>query len=285
MERWLLTYADMITLLMAFFVMMWSMSMADKTKFGQMMGSLRTSLHQDLGGLSLSPLPTVADEGGGDRAAAPLLAYHIREEIGRRFAGSELGESLHVVSDEDSVTIRVEASDVLFARASAELTVSVRLILATIVRTVRDMPYPVRVEGHTCDLPVRSSRYKSNWELSAQRAINVLLYLKQEGKLEADRLSAAGYADSKPVVPNLSEAKRRKNRRVDIKLLNVTNMPKNLYIEQPKLPLAAKKVEKRPAARRPAERRKAKRPVPQFGPIGPVMPPVRIVPPVDIRGG
>ncbi len=280
MERWLLTYSDMITLLMAFFIMMWSMSLADKTKFRQMMGSLRTSLHQDLGGLSLSPLPAGEDEGGGERAAAPLLAYHIREELDKRFAGSALGEGLHVVSDEDTVTIRVEASNMLFARASAELTDSTRLVLAAIVQAVRDLPYPIRVEGHTCDLPVRSVKYKSNWELSAQRAINVLLYLKQEGNLEADRLSAAGYADSKPVVPNLSEAKRRKNRRVDIKLLDVTHMPKTLYIQRPKLPPAAKEVKDRPA-----ESRGAKRPVPQFGPVGPVTAPVRIVPPVDIREG
>ncbi len=280
MERWLLTYADMITLLMAFFIMMWSMSMADKTKFGQMMGSLRTSLHQDLGGLSLSPLPAVEDEGGGERAAAPLLAYHIREELDRRLTDAGVGESLHVVSDEDTVTIRVEASDVLFARASADLTGSARLILATIVRVVRDLPYPIRVEGHTCDLPVRSVKYKSNWELSAQRAINVLLYLKQKGEIEADRLSAAGYADSKPVVPNLSEAKRRKNRRVDIKLLNVTHMPKKLYIQRPKPPPAAKELEERPA-----ESRRAKRPALQSGPVGPAVAPEGIVPPVDIREG
>ena len=77
------------------------------------------------------------------------------------------------------------------------------------------LPNRVRIEGHTCDLPIHTARYPSNWELSAQRAINVLTYLVRKG-IDPSRLSAVGYADTRPIVPNIDEEHRRKNRRVDI---------------------------------------------------------------------
>ena len=74
---------------------------------------------------------------------------------------------------------------------------------------------PIRVEGHTCNLPIHTARFASNWELSGQRALNVLTFLISRG-IKADRLSAVAYADTRPLVPNVDEAHRRLNRRVDL---------------------------------------------------------------------
>ncbi len=222
MERWLLTYADMITLLMAFFVMMWSMSLADKTKFTQMIGSARAAMGMDVTGLYLPPLPFQQPTAG----SPAILAQDIRGTLNEGLGKSAAGKSLQVLSDKDSVTIRMRASRVLFPPGRAELTSQTRAALREVAKVLSQVPCRVRVEGHTCNLPLRGGLFASNWELSTKRATNVVLYFVREQKLSAERFSPMGYADTRPAVPNINEANRRKNRRVDIKLLDLSSPPR-----------------------------------------------------------
>jgi len=285
MERWLLTYADMITLLMAFFVMMWSMSLADKTKFTQMIGSARAAMGMDVTGLYLPPLPTQQPTSG----SPAILAYDIRGVLNEKLGGTAARKDVQVLSDEDSVTIRMYTGKILFGRGRAKLTGAARAVLAEIAKVLRQVPCRLRVEGHTCDLPLRGGPFASNWELSTQRATNVVLYFVRAQKLPPERFAAIGYADTRPAVPNKNEANRQKNRRVDIKLMELTNPPRLLMKPVPApAPSAARPTVLAPVKPRPKPRRAAE-PIEQETRIelesgAPrIVAPVDILSPVDIR--
>jgi chemotaxis protein MotB len=115
------------------------------------------------------------------------------------------------------VSIREAGS---FASGSAELSDSVRTLLADVAAPLSELPHPVRIEGHTDDTPIRTSRFRSNWELSTARATQVIAYLQNDMGLAATRLSAAGYGEFHPRVPNTSPESRAENRRVDLIILN-----------------------------------------------------------------
>lgn len=222
-ERWLLTYADMITLLMAFFIMLYSMSQIDIKKFSAVASSVRA----ELGGTALltgstgvgTGMPMGKDTAGiaptiGPKVAADL-ARSINEEIGR--LGSGMGIE---VSDSGNgeVTISLPGSALLFAPGSAELTAGTLRVLAGMLPAIARRNCQVKVSGHTDDLPLRSSTYASNWELSADRARNIALYLVKHRAVSSDHCSFMGYADTQPLLPNISEANRARNRRVEISL-------------------------------------------------------------------
>ena len=98
------------------------------------------------------------------------------------------------------------------------MTPKARRTIEAVAKVVAPLPHQVRIEGHTCDLPVRSGKYANNWELSSARAISVVLHMIGNCDFSPNRLSAMGYSDTLPVVPNNSEAHRIKNRRIDIVL-------------------------------------------------------------------
>jgi len=133
---------------------------------------------------------------------------------------------VQVLSDEDSVTIRMRASRILFGQGRAKLTGPAREVLDEVAKVLREVPCRVRVEGRTCDLSLRGGPFTSNWELSTKRATNVVLYFVREQKLSAERFAPMGYADTRPAVPNINEANRRRNRRVDIRLLDLSSPPR-----------------------------------------------------------
>ena len=241
LERWLITYADMITLLMAFFIMMYAMSVVNKGKFAALAVSVRTGF----GGPVPGALPdvlnlrehTIQNPGAIEAADFELLSladkfikkniakgtdFREPSKVGVKGGGEggmakELAEQVQVVARGEDMVVRLSAGRLLFPRGSAELTAGAKKILDAVADLLAYVPNDVRVEGHTCDLPIHTARYPSNWELSAQRAINVLTYLVHKG-IDPSRLSAVGYADTRPLVPNIDEEHRRKNRRVDIVL-------------------------------------------------------------------
>jgi chemotaxis protein MotB len=117
------------------------------------------------------------------------------------------------------VSIREAGS---FPSGSAALSESARTLLAQVAAPLSELPHPVRIEGHTDDTPIRNSRFGSNWELSTARATQVIAYLQKDLGLAATRLSAAGYGEFHPRVPNDSPEARAQNRRVDLVILNTT---------------------------------------------------------------
>jgi len=122
---------------------------------------------------------------------------------------------------------------VLFDIGRAELRPRAKHILSKVGAIVRNMPNEIAVEGHTCDLPIRTQQFPSNWELSTARATTVVRFLIDHAGIAPRRVSASGYADSRPLAPNDSEARRVSNRRVDIVILSngMRDIPQRLRDE------------------------------------------------------
>ena len=218
-ERWLITYADMITLLMAFFIMMYAMSKVDQGRFSALATSVRAEFTGT--GLPAGPDVTLVNQGvatslgiiNGTRFG---LQDNVEKGLDKALARSGLRKHVQVLEIGGNLVIRLLADKVLFPSGSARLTQENRELLSRIATILRVLPFAVRIEGHTDNVPIHTRAFPSNWELSTRRATNVVLYLVRSQGLPVEQFSAAGYADTKPVAPNNTAANREKNRRIDI---------------------------------------------------------------------
>ncbi|MCE5324263.1 OmpA family protein [bacterium] len=233
LDRWLLTYSDMITLLMAFFIMMYSMSVLNVSKFREAAFSIRSGFGGMIRGQGQSPLGANGMFGpkpsaiNGDTAGVswkvlkPLVNY-IESNLG--------DDNTSIGEDQRGIVIAINSDAMLFDPGSSTIREKAVPLLNKIAGTLARTDNLVQIEGHTCNLPTNSSRYPSNWELSTARATNVLRYLVERKKLQPWRFAAAGYGDVRPVAMNNTETNRRKNRRVEIVILR----PDTLYGKQAK---------------------------------------------------
>lgn len=212
-ERWLLTYADLITLLMVFFVVLYSMSQIDAKKFDAMAQAMSQAFSGTGGnsgimdgGRSIIPGQSVEKE----RLDLQNTQRKVRRVIAKKSLedkiSTDVGERGLVISIKDTVLFL--PGQVTLAPAALELITSVAAILAR-------MPNNLRIEGHTDDEPIHNDRFFSNWELSTARATNVVQHFIKNGVAPV-RLCAAGYGEFKPIVPNTGVRNRSLNRRVDI---------------------------------------------------------------------
>jgi chemotaxis protein MotB len=216
-ERWLLTYSDLITLLLIFFIVLYSMSKVDAKKFEEMSKSLSIAL----GG---SGRGGVLEQGRslipGDKVYKERLEMQNTEErIRRMIAAMGLDGKISTLLSNRGLVISVKDT-VLFPVGSVDLTPGAQQMMMSVANILADMPNAIRIEGHTDTVPIHTARFYSNWELSTSRATNVLQFLIQKAGLPPQRLSAAGYGEYKPAVPNTSDRNRALNRRVDIVLLS-----------------------------------------------------------------
>lgn len=220
--RWLLTYADMITLLMAFFIMLYSMSILNLNKFREVAVSIRSGFGGLMEGQSHS---IIGSKGKISEQPAPVqgkdgdVPWIVVRAIQRFVEKESLGQSVKLRVDERGLVISLVTDKVVFAKGQADLTPAAKRIIGGIADTLGRVNNPIRVEGHTCNLPVASEKYPSNWELSTARAATVVRFLIEQGDISTQRLSASGYADSKPLAPNTNDKNRTLNRRVDIVVL------------------------------------------------------------------
>ncbi|GAB6273898.1 MAG: flagellar motor protein MotB [Peptococcaceae bacterium] len=224
MERWLITYADMITLLLIFFIVMYSLGQLDLEKFRY----LAQSLSQAMGGggtVLISGGPSVASGKTGvwslpseaEQQELKQLA-NVQEELTGYIKESNLQTKVSVTSEERGIVLSFQ-EEVLFVIGSAELTPKAREIIQKIYPVLHNVPNYIRVEGHTCDLPIHNTFYHSNWELSSARAIAVVKELFNKHSFPPQRLAALAYGEYRPRVRNDSETHRQMNRRVDIVIL------------------------------------------------------------------
>jgi chemotaxis protein MotB len=220
-ERWLLTYADMITLLMAFFIMMYSMSVMNLEKFNAVAFSIRSGFGGVLkGGRSLLTHPSgqrSLHNGMPKRDEQSL--NQVKSAVETYVTAEDLGQDVDVERDERGVVIRIAAEKLLFKRGTDELTRAAPPMLKRIAEYIKPLANNIIVEGFTCDLPISTARFPSNWELSGARASRVVRFLEEKG-VASVRLSAVGYGETRPRFPNNTEAHRMKNRRVDIVILD-----------------------------------------------------------------
>lgn len=214
-DRWLLTYADLITLLLAFFIVLYSISRINAEKFESVSQALRGVLK---GGTSIlrQELPHNLNTGHGALQTGDLnmLQTLVHEQA------LEIGQQDEIITDlsERGLTIHIMES-ALFDEGRANLKQRARSILDVVAEDIIRMPNHVRVEGHTDDRPIKNDFYPSNWELSTARATNVVRYLINTHGYPPTKISALGYAAYRPLLPNNSIENRARNRRVDIVVL------------------------------------------------------------------
>jgi chemotaxis protein MotB len=217
-ERWLVSYADFITLLFAFFTTMYAISTVDAQKMSKMVASMQVALKGDPMAL---PAPVPLPQNGVPQPVVPRLdnLVNLRQQLAARLQRQIQQGTVEIGVDARGLVVSIREAG-SFASGSAELSESARTLLADVAAPLSELPHPVRIEGHTDDTPIRTSRFRSNWELSTARATQVIAYLQNDMGLAATRLSAAGYGEFHPRVPNTSPESRAENRRVDLVILN-----------------------------------------------------------------
>lgn len=260
-ERWLLTYADMITLLMVLFIVMFAMSTVDSAKYEQLKESLAgafggsqslitggTSVGKDTEGVSPAPVdvaagatdgaPETSEQSAADQAAVQradraeasrdqqaaddevekLLA--LRDRMKAALAEQGLTDQVQFAVDERGLVVRVLTNGVVFGGDSAVLREEGQRLLRTLVPALRSVPNPLEISGHTNQLNVPTRAYPSSWELSTARASSVVRYLLGFEGMAAGRMTAAGYADQRPLYPPADPRAVVMNRRVEVVVLS-----------------------------------------------------------------
>jgi chemotaxis protein MotB len=277
-ERWLLTYADMITLLMALFMVLFSISSVNISKYETLQKSLKAAFSGNIlpGGkaiaqqgatdnsanvpakVELQAIEPVATEGASasenstahgstssptansaptspssssavaDSAREAVARnqaaefQHIKEELDAYAASHGFAKSVHTTIDARGLVIRVLTDDLLFASGQATLETRADGLLGEIARLLNvDETHPISVEGNTDNVPIHSSVYPSNWELSTARASTVVRFLIAHG-VAPSRLTALGNAEQHPVDSNATAAGRARNRRVEIVMRRIS---------------------------------------------------------------
>lgn len=237
MMRWLLTYADLITLLLATFIILFATATQSKTVIEEIKAQIRAVFGPIPGNTAILPaqsanagehykiIPGEPREGGpvgGPAKPNPvttmgdLVKGHpgIRQQLG--------ANKVYIRREARGLVISLLTDKVLFDLGEAKIKPEMRETLNDVADILRKNPdKKVAVEGHTDDLAIQTHKIPSNWELSALRATAVVKYFVGEKGLDPARFSAAGYAEYQPLVPNISEANRRVNRRVDIVIMNL----------------------------------------------------------------
>lgn len=238
-ERWLVSYADFITLLFAFFVVMFASSQTDRSKARQMSSAVRNALEN---GSGMAPSVarilggTVDDKGiGNAQMRGPGGAQHTsKEPPGENTA--ELLPSMQRLSSElqdelklGKVEMKLEPRGLVISLKQAtffpsggdDIAPETYSTVNKLAEMIRSLPNPIQLEGHTDAQPIHNSRFRSNWELSAARAIAMLELLHEHFDISPDRFAVVGRADTSPVDSNETEEGRRRNRRVDIVIVNM----------------------------------------------------------------
>lgn len=217
-DRWLVSYADLVTLLLAFFTTLYAASTVDATKLEPLSSSLQHAFDAPV-------QATTAPEHGEPTLVPPveIVARQSAMEALRRKLDAALAEAIaerrvEVIQDVRGLVISLP-DDAAFPSASTGMAPAALEMIDRVAGTVQQLSNPIRIEGHTDDVPIQTARYGSNWELSTARASSVVAHLIREAGIEPARLSAAGYGEFHPRVPNTSLENRARNRRIDIVVL------------------------------------------------------------------
>lgn len=227
-DRWLLSYADFMTLLFAFFTTLYAASLLDAKEQASVVDGLRSALGGGVVVTGASPTARTTDitlpapprpedlEAAADRVQIGEARQAIERELG---AAVSLGQ-MQLVEDRRGLVIGIpEAAS--FATGRAELSEVAIALMHRLSGVLKTLPNSIRIEGHTDDAPIRTAQFSSNWDLSTARATRVVALLVGDG-ISPARLSAAGYSEFHPKAPNTSPESRATNRRVDIVVLNAS---------------------------------------------------------------
>lgn len=238
-DRWLVSYADFITLLFAFFVVMYAVSSVNEGKYNQVSTSLNAVFQTEakslkpiqVGDVNRSKSTSVIDtpiDASGQPENTPQNFKALGDQIEKDILEAIQSDEILVRRSEDWLEVEMNSS-ILFSSGQVQLVNSSKPILRKLAVILAGYPNPINVEGFTDDIPIRTEVFRSNWELSAARAASVVHLFTKTG-VKPSRMSAIGYGQFRPIVENNSEVNRIKNRRVVIAILandmNVRNLEK-----------------------------------------------------------
>jgi len=218
---YMVLYTNLMTLLMTFFIVLVSMGIVEKEKVKAGMGAFRKSLLSGGLGMLWENTPISFDY------LMEQEKIKIKKEISTSLKKNLEGiaeEEISIITTEEGVFIKFPGK-ILFELGEADLKPKAKKILEKITPLLKDYSrsYNIRIEGHTDNLPIHNKRFSSNWELSAARAISVVKYFQEKG-LSSERLSAAGYGEYRPLVPNDTADNRALNRRIEILIKVSSNL-------------------------------------------------------------
>jgi len=224
-ERWLVSYADFITLLFAFFVVMYSVSSVNEGKYRVLSDSLSSSFSKTkaVGDLSLMNLPVSKNQPivvkekpkSKDNARSYL-------KVANAISTAKVPKGVKVTSTERGMSIRI-ADETLFSSGSSAINPQIQEFLDLIAGLVRDLPNLIAVEGHTDNQPINTAAFPSNWDLSTGRANALIRYFTEQHHLRSDRFSSAGFAGNRPIESNATVEGQASNRRVELIVLRDIN--------------------------------------------------------------
>jgi chemotaxis protein MotB len=248
-ERWLVSYADFITLLFAFFVVLYSSAQVDKRRVGQLAMAIQVAFQQmgifDASNtkpqmVNTDPMPfsnvqlvenaqrtdalgRLVNSPQGDLTTAPAreLMLNLRSQLETALAAEIKKKTVTVTPTREGIVVSLKEVG-FFDSGSATIRPDAIPTLAHFVGIIQSIPVGMRIEGHTDNIPIHTTRFDSNWELSTARATEMIKLFIAQFKIAPERLSASGYGEYYPLASNDTPEGRAENRRVDVVLLNPT---------------------------------------------------------------
>jgi len=246
-ERWLVSYADFITLLFAFFVVMFAASNSDQKKAGQVAQAVQVAFKEmaifapngkvvplyENGNLPSDTNKVIGNDhsafdatqlvAGGKPGSAVEQLRDIRSQLEVKLKEELARRNVRISEDSRGLTISLAEAG-FFSPGSAVMPPTALAAIDRIAATLKPFDYNIRVEGHTDNTPIHTAQFPSNWELSTARATFLLQYLISGTSLQPERLSAAGYGEYRPVASNQTAEGRDQNRRVDLVVLGAASL-------------------------------------------------------------
>ena len=220
---WLDTYADTITLLLTFFILLYSISAVDSQKLKQLSKALQGSLG---GSTAVTELKNIDDLKVDVKDAAKAAAKDAKDtkedltkKVNEAINKNSLNNVIKVREEERGIVLQLDET-ILFDSGRDELKQTSIAALDTITKLVNDVDNDILVEGHTDNIPIHNSKFASNWDLSTARAVSVVSYFVETKGIKPTRFAVKGYGEFKPLVPNDTPENRSINRRVDILIVD-----------------------------------------------------------------
>ncbi len=232
-DRWLVSYADFITLMFAFFVVLYATATADEKKQAQVSESINSAFHalgifpSSASQPASTPAPRpentapAVNAAGEDALAAANVREnlsHVQSELAQALSDQIAGHTVSIQMGHDGLIVSLREAG-FFASGSAAPKPETLPVLRKIAASLAPTDFDLRIEGHTDNLPIHTAEFDSNWELSTARATGVARLLLEEKLMPPERLSAAGYAEFHPLASNATAEGRAENRRVDLVVL------------------------------------------------------------------
>lgn len=231
-ETWLIPYSDLLTLLLALFIVLFASSQIDQKKFDQIAKSFNAAFTNSGNSAAILDHDKSAIEFRVDQDLPQIKAMNrtegqlqetlqleeLKKELDKYIMDNNLSGKLNTILSEDGLMIRIKDS-ALFPSGSAELIPDSQLYGSKIAKMLKNLSQKIIISGHTDNVPINNSRFPSNWELSSLRAINFMKYLLAQENLQPGRFSAIGYGEYHPISSNDTPEERSKNRRVEVLIM------------------------------------------------------------------